>query len=148
MLNYEALTEPIDEVCALSSRKNGSSTPRAKTASSQVVQDSSFNFNFDYMTIAEQNRRGRMVLSSTPSADRGTKGQLLEHVRHIGTLEGKVRFQMAKRSRDRRCPEKRLQVAGLNTEADFLKGRIAELQAPQQWLGAQPHWPRCPHRTP
>eukprot|EP00439_Symbiodinium_sp_Y106_P073502 s377_g13.t2 len=38
----------------------------------------------------------------------GTRGQLLEHVRHIGTLEGKV--------------------AGLNTEADFLKGRIAELQ--------------------
>jgi len=39
----------------------------------------------------------------------GTKGQLLQHVRHIGTLEGKV--------------------TGLQTEANFLKGRIGELQA-------------------
>lgn len=38
----------------------------------------------------------------------GTKGLLLQHVRHIGTLEGKV--------------------TGLNTEANFLKGRISELQ--------------------
>eukprot|EP00435_Cladocopium_sp_Y103_P010789 s721_g2.t2 len=38
----------------------------------------------------------------------GTKGLLLQHVRHIGTLEGKV--------------------TGLNTEANFLKGRIGELQ--------------------
>eukprot|EP00913_Durusdinium_trenchii_P011743 g11029.t1 len=39
----------------------------------------------------------------------GTKSQLLQHVRHIGSLEGKV--------------------TGLSTEANFLKGRISELQA-------------------
>lgn len=38
----------------------------------------------------------------------GTKSQLLQHVRHIGSLEGKV--------------------TGLSTEANFLKGRISELQ--------------------
>lgn len=38
----------------------------------------------------------------------GTKDLLLQHVRTIGTLEGKV--------------------TGLNTEANFLKGRISELQ--------------------
>jgi len=47
----------------------------------------------------------------------GTKGQLLEHVRTIGTLEGKV--------------------SGLTSEASSLKDRIAELQAASKEADAE-----------
>ncbi len=69
----------------------------------------------------------------------GTKGQLLQHVRHIGTLEGKAmswssEFQPTYRvawSQPTACLAiiRCSQVTGLQTEANFLKGRIGELQA-------------------